>query len=97
MGKNNACRKQREIKKVNSLQSKLNEMRRLEGTNKYDPNITYIDVWFINDNFQGFIDFIKKDKKRLLNLEKAKYKYIDLMISRSRFKILKEKRNEKCN
>ena len=92
----NKARKNRKIRILNRLQRKLDETRQLEdykimlNNYVYKNKIVNIDVYFVEDKLQEFIEFLNKDKKRFLNLEKAKYDFIEYLINKSRKNILKE-------
>lgn len=92
----NKARKIRKIRILNRLQRKLDETRQLEdykimlNNYVYKNKIVNIDVYFVEDKLQEFIEFLNKDKKRFLNLEKAKYDFIEYLINKSRKNILKE-------
>ena len=91
----NKARKSRKIKTLNRLQQKLDYVRHLElykamlNSHVYKNNIVQLDVYFIEEKLQEFIDFLNKDKKCFLDLEKAKYDFIEYLINKSRKNILK--------
>lgn len=96
---NNKCRKNRLDKKIVYLETQSQDIRKLDiklnNDGKYNPNVTHVPVYFVEDKLQGFIDFLNKDKKRHLNLEKAKWDYLQLLLTTSRKKVLKENKNKR--
>lgn len=94
----NKARKSRKIKTLNRLQQKLDDLGHLERyramlngyvTNYNKDDVYRVNVYFMEDKLQQFIDFLNKDKKRFLDLEKAKYDFIEYLINKNRKNILK--------
>lgn len=74
--------KKRRLLKIESLQKQVDKIPK----ENYDC-VVRVPVDFIETKLQGFIEFLNKDKKRFLNLEKAKYDYINFLIKRSKKKM----------
>lgn len=90
--------KDRKKKILDSLEQESNIVRKMGSESYNNHNITQVPVYFIDERLQGFIDFLSKDKKRFLDLEKAKYDYIRFCINESRKRILKYNlKNKKTN
>ena len=95
----NKARKIRKIRILTRLQCKLDDVTHLEQHksmlkgyvfNHNREDVYRVHVYFMEDKLQEFIEFLNKDKKRFLNLEKAKYDFIEYLINKSRKNILKE-------
>lgn len=81
----NISRKRRRNRIIDSLQQVVDTFPK---PSKYD-SITRISVSWMEDKLDGFIIFLNQDKKRLLNLEKSKFEYLEYLVERSRKAVMK--------
>lgn len=82
---NNICINSRRIRKLRLLQNQLNTASKPVS----DNSVTRVSVDWVEEKLDGFIIFLNKDKRRLLNLEKSKFEYLQYLVDRSTKPIVK--------
>lgn len=76
---NNICINSRRIRKLRLLQNQVNTASKPIS----DNSIIRVPVDWVEEKLDGFIIFLNKDKRRLLNLEKSKFEYLQYLVDRS--------------
>lgn len=82
---NNICINSRRIRKLRLLQNQVNTASKLVS----DNSVTRVSVEWVEEKLDGFIIFLNRDKRRLLNLEKSKFEYLQYLVDRSTKPIVK--------
>ena len=75
----NICIKIRKARKLRALQNQLDTLSKPVA----DDSITRISVHWVEEKLDGFIIFLNQDKKRLLNMEKSKFEYLQYLVDKS--------------
>lgn len=82
---NNICINSRRIRKLRLLQNQVNTASKPVS----DNSVTRVSVDWVEEKLDGFIIFLNRDKRRLLNLEKSKFEYLQYLVDRSTKPIVK--------
>lgn len=86
---NNKCLKERKNRKIRLLQNKVNFSRRFEVVDKCPicrnrtDGVTEVTVYYIEERLNDFILYLEKDKKRLKNLNKSKFDFLNKMVNKA--------------
>lgn len=74
----NICKINRKARKIRLIQDKLDTIPRARPYS----GVNRISIDWIEGKLDGFIIFLNQDKKRLLDLEKSKFEYLEQLVNR---------------